>query len=71
MYLSFALSLSSFHPTLFFYDFDKFDCTQHVDWGNFYTLLVTILVIRNGKRIFHLQKILKSDVSVNSGQLMA
>ena len=28
-----TISLSSFHPTLFFYDFGNFDCTQHVDWG--------------------------------------
>ena len=30
-----TISLSSFHPTLFFYDFGKFDCTGHVDWGIF------------------------------------
>ena len=28
-----TISLSSFHPTLCFCDFGKFDCTQHVDWG--------------------------------------
>ena len=28
-----TISLSSSHPTLRFYDFGKFDCTQHVDWG--------------------------------------
>ena len=51
------------------YDFGKFDCTctQHVDdWGILlvticYTLLVIILVRRNGKHISHMQKILKRD----------
>ena len=49
---------------MFFYDFGKFDCTQHVGWG---VLLHTIsmisynFMIRNGKHISHLQKILKRD----------
>ena len=49
-------------PSYFnFYDFGKFDCTQHADWEYYYTLLVTILVIHNGKHISHLQKIIKRD----------
>ena len=57
-----TISLSSFHSTLcFFYDFGKFDCTQHVVWGILLHTIVTILVIRNGKHIYHLQKLLKRD----------
>ena len=45
-----------YHFTVF-YDFGKFDCTQHLEYC--YTLSVTILVICNGKHISH--KIIKRD----------